>query len=74
MMSMPVDLSAFDYYLFAALAVVGSFVGAWLLIWLSRSSRFSSLIDSFRGVAPNFRVRSKVMRSPRDTAGFDQRP
>jgi Protein of unknown function (DUF4239) len=54
MMSMPVDLSAFDYYLFAALAVVGSFVGAWLLIWLSQSSPFTSLIDSCRGVAPNF--------------------
>jgi hypothetical protein len=51
---MPVDLSAFDYYLFAALAVVGSFVGAWLLIWLSQSSPFTSLIDSYRGVAPNF--------------------
>ena len=51
---MPVDLSAFDYYLFAALAVIGSFLGAWFLIWLSQHSRFTKQIDSFRGVAPNF--------------------
>jgi len=51
---MSVDLSAFDYYLFAALAVVGSFLGAWFLIWLSQRSQFTTLIDSFRGVAPNF--------------------
>jgi len=50
----PVDLNAFDYYLFAALAVIGSFLGAWFLIWLSQHSRFTKQIDSFRGVAPNF--------------------
>ena len=51
---MPVDLRAYDYYLFASLAVVGSPLGAWFVIWLSRRSRFSALIDSFRCVAPNF--------------------
>lgn len=53
-MQLPNGLSAFDYDLFAAFAIVGSIIGAWFLIWLSQTSRYSRFIHSFRGVAPNF--------------------
>jgi hypothetical protein len=48
------DFGPDDFYVFAALAMIGSFVGAAFLLWLSQCSRMAPLIRSFRGIAPNY--------------------
>ncbi len=48
------DFGPYDFYVFAGLAMAGTFVGAGLLLWLSQRSRFAPLIHSFRGIAPNY--------------------
>ncbi|MEI6985031.1 MAG: hypothetical protein WCK65_02795 [Rhodospirillaceae bacterium] len=48
------DFGPYDHYLFAALAILGTFSAAWFLLWLSQHSPFAPFIHSFRGVAPNF--------------------
>jgi len=51
---MTVDFGPYDHYVYALLALIGTFLGAWFLLRLSQNSRYASLIHSFRGIAPNF--------------------
>jgi len=51
---MTITLGTYDHYLYAAVALIGTFVGAWFLLWVSQRSRHAPVIHTFRGVSPPF--------------------
>jgi len=51
---LPSALTPFDQYVFAFLALIGTYVAAALLLWLAQISHFAPFIRSFRGIAHNF--------------------
>ncbi|HLN22885.1 MAG TPA: DUF4239 domain-containing protein [Patescibacteria group bacterium] len=51
---MILTLGTYDYYLYAAVALIGTFAGAWFLLWVTQRSRHAPVIHSFRGVSPPF--------------------
>lgn len=48
------DLGAFDHYFYAAVALVGTFLAAWLLLWMTLRSPWAEEIRTYRGVSPPF--------------------
>jgi hypothetical protein len=48
------EISLYDHYVLAAIAVGGTFIATVGLYWLSQSARFSAVVRSYRGVSPPF--------------------
>ena len=48
-------LGTYDHYGYAAIALLGTFVGAWFLLWVTLSSPWAERIRAWRGVSPPFR-------------------
>lgn len=44
----------YDHYGFAAIALFGTFLGAWFLLWVTLRSPWAATIRAYRGVAPPF--------------------
>jgi hypothetical protein len=51
---MTITLGTYDHYLYAAFALIGTFGGAWFLLWVTQRSRHAPVIHTFRGVSPPF--------------------
>jgi hypothetical protein len=51
---MNINLGAYDQYYLACAVVVGTYLAAATLLWLSQRSRYTASIASFRGIAQNF--------------------
>ncbi len=51
---MPDSFLVYDQYIFAAAALVGTFAGCWLLLWLMLRPSGQALTQPFAGVAPPF--------------------
>lgn len=51
---MTINLGPYDQYYLACAVVVGTYLAAASLLWLSQRSRYASTLASFRGVAQNF--------------------
>lgn len=51
---MPTDLTIYDHYGFALVALIGTLAGAWALLWLSFRWRGSATFADFHGVVPPF--------------------
>ncbi len=51
---MAVDLAIYDHYSYAVLALVGTFVGAIGLLWVTQRSPWAATIKTYRGVSPPF--------------------
>ena len=51
---MNINLGAYDQYYLACAVVVGTYLAAATLLWLSQRSSHAPLIASFRGIAQNF--------------------
>ena len=47
-------LGTYDHYGYAAIALLGTFVGAWFLLWVTLSSPWAERIRAWRGVSPPF--------------------
>jgi len=48
------DLGHYDHYGYALVALLGTFLGAWLLLWTTLRSPWAAAIRTFRGVSPPF--------------------
>jgi hypothetical protein len=48
------ELSTYDHYIFALVALIGTFGAVGLTLWLSQQSRYAAVIHSFRGITPPF--------------------
>jgi hypothetical protein len=51
---MPAPISAYDQYLFAFIVLLGTYIAAFFLLFLSQRSKFSDGIKTYRGIAQNF--------------------
>ena len=51
---MPNSFYVYDQYIFAAAALIGTFLGCWLLLWLMLRPAGQALTKPFAGVAPPF--------------------
>lgn len=47
-------LGTYDHYGYAAVALVGTFLGAWFLLWMTLRSPWAGRIKAWRGVSPPF--------------------
>ena len=48
------DLGTYDHYGYAGIALVGTFFGAWFLLWITQRSPWADIIHTYRGVSPPF--------------------
>ena len=48
------DLGAYDHYLYALVALVGTILAAWFLLWMTLRSPWAAEIKTYRGVSPPF--------------------
>ena len=48
------DLGAYDHYVYALVALVGTFLAAWFLLWVTQRSPWADEIKTYRGVSPPF--------------------
>lgn len=48
------DLGAYDHYLYALVALVGTVLAAWFLLWITLRSPWAATIKTCRGVSPPF--------------------
>ncbi|CAA7624844.1 conserved membrane hypothetical protein [Candidatus Terasakiella magnetica] len=48
------DLGAYDHYGYAFIALIGTFAGAWFLLWVTQRSPWAAVIKTYRGVSPPF--------------------
>ncbi|WP_096704019.1 DUF4239 domain-containing protein [Magnetospirillum sp. 15-1] len=51
---MTATLGTYDHYGYAAIALLGTFLGAWFLLWVTLRSPWSERIRAWRGVSPPF--------------------
>ncbi len=51
---MSFNLGPYDQYYLAAVVLLGTYGAAFVLLWLSQSSRYAEFIKTFRGIAQNF--------------------
>ncbi|BAE49475.1 DUF4239 domain-containing protein [Paramagnetospirillum magneticum] len=47
-------LGTYDHYGYAAIALLGTFVGAWFLLWVTLRSPWADELHTWRGVSPPF--------------------
>ncbi|RAU23214.1 hypothetical protein CU669_03390 [Paramagnetospirillum kuznetsovii] len=48
------DLGAFDHYFYALVALVGTVLAAWFMLWVTLKSPWADEIKTYRGVSPPF--------------------
>ncbi|MDO8605492.1 MAG: DUF4239 domain-containing protein [Phaeospirillum sp.] len=48
------NLGAYDHYAYALVALVGTFLAAWFLLWVTLRSPWAEVIRTYRGVSPPF--------------------
>lgn len=51
---MPIDVGPYDQYFLASIVIIGTYIAAFILLWLSQRSVHAGFFKSFRGIAQNF--------------------
>ena len=67
-------LGTYDHYGYAAIALLGTFFGAWFLLWVTLRSPWAEEIHTWRGVSPPRASAASSWRRPRRLRNLRRTP